>query len=858
MNWKTVFSLFALFGIVAGTALAQKPTRTGAQSSNGFWTDVPEASLRNVTKQEVRLPGKFRLLKVEIERLADWLTQLPLDGESELSAKPNLVLALPLPDGGFEDFVIVNDPVMHPDLARQFPEIQTFSGYAVNDPATTVRLDVSPHGFNAQILSGKRDAVYITPVTVGENRHNLCFFKKDAARSESWRCLTESAADVLGAEAEGMKPAAGDCRRRVYRLAMACTGEYAANVSAPNPPTIPAALAAINTTVNVVNGIYQSEFGIFLQVVPNNNLVVFLDPMTDGYTNGNVGAMAGQNQTILDATIMAANYDIGHVMGTTAGSSGVVLGGARVCNGQKAQGATTSSTPQGAVFNVDFVAHEIGHQFSASHTFNEGSAGSCGSSGQLIASSAFEPGSGSTIMAYAGICAPVDVQPNSDPYFHARSLQQVAGFVASAGCGTLTPVTNDPPFVNAGADFTIPVRTPFRLTATGGDPNGNPVTFCWEQMDNQLIAHPPAATAANGPMFRSFMPAASPTRYFPRLSVILDNTLPSTWEVLPNVTRTLNFRATVRDNVPTSGCTAEDDMVVTVSANAGPFRVTGIGPDDDCLFADASTTITWDVANTTAAPVNCANVDIWLSTDGGQNFSTLLADNVPNSGSASVNIPATAITQTGRIMVICSDNIFLNVNQKDIRIDCPANITVTDNPAAGTYQARERVVTSGNVVIAPATTARFLAGEDIVMTDGFWAQHGSDFIARIQTCNHCAGSKPESVAAEKENKPRVNFYEDPADARSMSITDGSGMNASVLPNPFSSQLTVNFEVATPGAVLIELIDVTGRLVSAVYQNDRMEAGMHRATLAAGQLPTGMYSCRIVVPGGFKQISVVKM
>ncbi|MFN0014716.1 MAG: reprolysin-like metallopeptidase [Saprospiraceae bacterium] len=858
MNWKTAISLFALLGLFACSAMAQVPSRTEPQPANGFWSDVPEVSLRNVTKQAVQLPGKFRLLEVEIERLADWLAQLPLDGTSERSAKPSLVITLPMPDGGFEDFVIVNDPVMHPELARQFPEIQTFSGYAVNDPATTVRLDVSPQGFNAQILSDKRDAIYIAPVTVGDNRHCLSFFKKEAASPESWRCLTEGLSDILDDGAEGMKPAAGDCRRRVYRLAMACTGEYAANVSAPNPPTVLAAMTAINASVNVVNGIYQSEFGIFLQLVPNNNLVVFLDPATDGYTNGNVNTMASQNQGRLDAIITAANYDIGHVIGTTLGlNNGVVLAGARACNGQKAQGATAGGTPQGAVFNVDFLAHEIGHQFSAGHTYNAVGAGSC-SMGQLVPAAAFEPGSGSTIMAYAGICNPVNVQPNSDPYFHAFSLQQVAGFVAGAGCGTLAPVTNDPPTANAGADFTIPVRTPFRLTATGGDPNGNPLTFCWEQMDNQQITHPPAATAANGPVFRSFLPRTSPTRYFPRLPVILDNTLPSTWEVLPNVARTMNFRATVRDNVPASGCTAEDDMVVTFSASAGPFRVTGIGPDDNCLFADASTTVTWDVANTTAAPVSCANVDIWLSTDGGQNFGILLANDVPNSGSASVNIPATAITQSGRIMVICSDNIFLNINQKDIAINCPANITVTDNPAQGVYQARTRIVTSGTVVVSLAVPTRFFAGEDIVMTDGFWAPQGSDFIARLQTCDHCTGTKPEeSLSVEKEN-PKVYFYEGTTGDRSENEQGAGEVIASVSPNPFTQQLTVEFLVRQPGKVVIQLLDFAGRLVQEMYQNDLVLAGRHRATLPAHQLPSGVYSCRVVLPDGQKQMTVVKV
>ena len=851
MNLNKIFTLLSLLCCIAGTALAQVPAETGRQPDAGFWTDIPEVSLRKINKTENRLPDKFRLMEVQVEWLADWLSKLPLN-YSNVSAKPKATISLPLPDGTFETFVLYNDPIMHPDLARRYPEIQTFAGYAVNDPTTTVRLDVSPHGFNAQILSDKREAVYITPVAVGDNRHNISYFKKDGRRDENWTCGFEGPhADKSQQKAESI--AAGDCgTRRQYRLALAATAEY----TNFHGGTVALALAAMNTTMNRVNGVYERDCSIRMNLIANTDQLIYTDALADPYTNGDTNAMIGENQSNVDTEIGGANYDIGHVFGLNSGglaSLGVV------CSGSKARGVTGSGSPIGDAFDIDYVAHEMGHQFNADHTFNENGTGSCDAS-NVNAGTAFEPGSGTTILAYAGICGATNVQPNSDAYFHAISLQQIGNFVVSgggSGCAANVVVANNPPTVNAGGDFTIPVSTPFRLTATGSDPNGNPLTFCWEQMDNQLIPHPPATTAPNGPVFRSFTPVASPTRYFPRLPVILDNTLASTWEVLPGVARTMNFRATVRDNLPAGGCTDEDDMVVTVSAVSGPFRVTGIGPNDDCLFADDNTLVTWDVANTTAAPVNCANVDIWLSTDGGVTYPTLLANDVPNSGSASIYVPATAITQLGRIMVICANNIFLNVNQKDIVIDCPAVITVTDNPASGTYQARERVVTSGNVVIAPATTARFFAGLDIVMTDGFWARQGSDFIARIQTCNPCAATKPESLAAEKKN-PNVSFYEDPADARNQSETGGSPVHASVSPNPFNQQLSVTFVMPEPGPVSIQLIDFTGRLVETIYQNDRVEAGTQHTTVPTNHLPAGVYSCRIAVPRGQKHISVVKL
>ncbi|MEI6410968.1 MAG: reprolysin-like metallopeptidase [Bacteroidota bacterium] len=845
-------ALSALFCCLSMALWAQNPA-PNKQQQNWPWKDISELSVAKPGKTTPQLPEKFRLLELDVEQLSATLAQLPADFSTRQADKPTMQIELPLPDGSSERFLIFSDPIMHPDLARKYPEIQTFAGRGIDDPTATIRMDLSPHGFNAQILSDKRGSIYISPVAVGDNRHNISYFKKDTKRSKDWKCSVEGADEIALINKANAAEMAGSCgTRREYRLALACTGEYAAF----HGGTKPLALAAMNTSMNRVNGVYERECSIRMNIIANDDQIIFLDAATDGYTNNNGGTMLGENQSKVDAVIGSANYDIGHVFST--GGGGIATFSAPCNNAQKAQGVTGSGSPVGDAFDIDYVAHEMGHQFTGTHTFNEGTLGSCGDAGQLTASTAFEPGSGSTIMSYAGICGASDVQPHSDDYFHAANLQQIMAYSQTgtgSTCGTTFAVSNAQPTVNAGPDFTIPFGTPFKLTATGSDPDGNILRYCWEQMDNQLIPNPPSATITGGPVFRSFNPVQSPTRFFPRLPVILDNSLPSTWEVLPTVARTLNFRVTARDYAAGGGCTREDDMVVTVSGSAGPFTVSSIGTNPTCLNAGDNTTIQWNVANTTAAPVNCANVDIWLSLDGGQNFSILLADDTPNDGTQQVNIPVSAITQQGRIMVIASNNIFFNVNNANIRIDCPLNMTVTDNPASGVYRVRETLQTAGTVTILPGTTARFYAGEKITLKPGFWAKHGSDFQAKIKPCDACTAPKPAEKLATQEN-PKVYFYDLPANERS-SLSSDSPLKMTAFPNPFDQTFNICFELPEAGKVEIQLMDLAGRNIQTVYQSAHLEAGVYQIPVNSNQLESGVYVCRILSNGYQAQMKMVK-
>jgi hypothetical protein len=384
----------------------------------------------------------------------------------------------------------------------------------------------------------------------------------------------------------------------------------------------------------------------------------------DGYTNNNGVTLLGQNQTKLDTVIGSANYDIGHVFST--GGGGIASLSVPCVSGSKARGVTGLTSPTGDPFYIDYVAHEMGHQWSANHTFDCCSTTSCSSN--RAASAAYEPGSGSTIMAYAGICGANDLQPHSDPYFHRRSLEEIESYSRSGTGNTCTATVadgNETPTVDAGPSYTIPRSTPFALTGSATDPDEEDLlTYCWEQFDKTATGHQPASPVADSPIFRSFNPTGSPTRIFPKVEDLVDGT-PTIGELLPTLAQTLDFRLTVRDNALPAGGEGFDSTTVTVDAASGPFLVTA--PNTAITWNGSGPhTVTWNVANTTAAPVSCAGVDIALSTDGGFTFGKTLAAAETNDGSA--DVMTFHDTATARVRVMCSDNIFFDISNADFTI----------------------------------------------------------------------------------------------------------------------------------------------------------------------------------------------
>lgn len=624
-----------------------------AQAPNNLWTDVLEQDIPSSGTRIIK-PTEYRTAQLDLNALDDILFTAPQEVVGE-AINSNVVLAIPNPDGGMSEFKVYYSPIMEQPLADMFPEIRTYGGY--DDEGNYVRLDHTPQGFHAMVLPVDGDSWFIDPYTFGniDPEYYVIYKRKFHARAieEELQCYTESDSILDRDDIFGTNSRYADCQHRNYRLAISATGEY----TIFHGGTVALAQAAQVTTMNRVNGIFERDLAIRMTFIANNNLIIYTDPATDPFSNGNTGAMINENQTVTDAVIGAANYDIGHIFGTNSGGLAQLYS---PCSGNKARGVTGSGAPIGDPFDVDYVAHEMGHQYGAQHTQNN----NC----NRTAATSMEPGSAATIMGYAGICAP-NVQNNSDDYFHAISLQEMGNFITSAGhtCPTETALANDPPTVTAtNGNITVPASTPFALTATAIDPNGDPILYCWEQMDPTWATMPPTPTNTDGPNFRSFDPSLSPTRHFPNLADLSAGN-PTTWEVLSSVSRAMPFRVSIRDYAPGGGCTDHEDITVTIDATSGPFVVTVPSNTGITWGGNTNETVTWNVAGTNAGAVACANVDIFLSTDGGLTYPTQLADNVANDGSETILVPNTATT-TARIMVICEDGTFFDISDNNFTI----------------------------------------------------------------------------------------------------------------------------------------------------------------------------------------------
>ncbi|MEK7706973.1 MAG: reprolysin-like metallopeptidase, partial [Verrucomicrobiota bacterium] len=495
-------------------------TAAELSAAPGLWErqDQPATPNRPAGSEWIR-PQQYRAFHLDHAVLRPLLDRAPREFTPAAQTAP-AEIELPMPDGSLQKFRFVEAPVMAPELAAKFPEIRTFRGQGIDDPAASVRFDFTPAGFHAQILS-PRGAVYVDPLYRNDTTLHATYYKRDYRRAaDGWQCLTPAGPAVAAVAALPLDLARSGSNLRTYRLACAADGEY----TAFHGGTVPAGLSAVVTAINRVTGVCETELAIRLVLVANNDLIIYTNPSTDPYNNTSGSTMLNQNQTTLDSVIGSANYDIGHVFST--GGGGIAGLGVVCITGSKARGVTGNGNPVGDSFWIDYVVHEMGHQFGANHTFNS-STSNCGG-GNRNASTAYEQGSGSTIMAYAGICGSDDLQPHSDPYFHFASFDEILAYTTTgsgSGCPVLSATGNTAPGVSAGANYSIPANTPFTLTASGSDPNGDPLTYCWEERDLGPSTTVTAADNGSSPLFRSWNPSASPSRTFPRLADLLNNTL---------------------------------------------------------------------------------------------------------------------------------------------------------------------------------------------------------------------------------------------------------------------------------------------------------------------------------------------
>ncbi len=644
---KSTYRLtFFIFLILTGFAFSQKNT-------NSIWENISKPRFSKNLK--IDLSNETKFYKLNFSKLKESLDLAPSRNDV-MTSKTEVIISFPNYKGEFIRFKVIEASVMSPELQSKFPNIKSYAGQSIDSPGEIIRFSVSE---KKGITSFQRSSVdsdsFIEKYSDGDDV--FAVFSRVNSEKSSFVCETEDI--IVNKTKEKLNKTFKDADSGIlhtFRLALSCTGEYGSGVGGG---TVAGVMAEFNATITRVNGVFENDFSTTMVLVSNEEDIIHLNPSTDPYS-GNVNNLNSEVQSHLTSVIGEANYDVGHVFNQSGNNGNAGCIGCICVDGRKGSAFTQSTFPKGVNFDIDYVAHELGHQFGGNHTFTHSD--ESGSNAQL------EPGSGSTIMGYAGITGSTDVQPNSDPYFHFFSIEQVTNNVASKNCDTETILSQQEPQVDAGTNYTIPIGTAFKLTGSGVVDALGTISYCWEQNDKGSSSTTfPKPNAASGPSFRSYSPTLSPTRYFPRLPVVFGGSLgeEGDWEVISSVSRNYSFKLTVRDNIIGGGQNKIDDMSVFVDDSFGPFQVTS--QENSTSWAVGTTeTITWNVASTNEGAVNAKKINILFTDDQGVSFTTL-ASGVDNDGSHDIVVP-NVITSSGRIMVEAADNIFFAVNSGFITV----------------------------------------------------------------------------------------------------------------------------------------------------------------------------------------------
>lgn len=620
------------------------------------------------------VPVAFESWRLDFPGICAQLQKAPMEFTA-LARQSTCVVTLPETNGTLESYAMVQTAIMAPELAAKFPGIRTYAGTSLLNPGKTLRITTSLRGLRAMIVRPDGSVGYVEPTAWGQTEYYMAFEQKDLPSTKNWN--TGVALPIQSETQSLYTPPVTDrgteipVELRVLRFAASATGEFTQD----HGGTVESGLAAVVEYTNMMNVAYERDIAIRLQLVGTNDKLIFLDPDTDQY-NGDNGAIANQNLLVVNTLIGFNNFDIGHVL--RRGGGGVSLGLGIACTNTKAAGCTAGSGfgDYGSGF-VGVLGQETGHQLNGPHTWN-----SCGGdgNGQRSGNSAYEPGSGSTIMSYAGGCGGDNVQGFMDLYYHSSSIEVIRNFVTLAfngnGCGAKVPTNNNLPTVTLPYrdGFYIPKSTPFELVGSATDPDGDALTYCWEEMDAGDLAALGEAQG-NSALFRTRPAVNVPIRVFPRLNTILNNLFDAT-ELLPDYSRDMTFRLTVRDNKPGAGGVSWAQVAFQVDGNAGPFEISVPNTLGQTWQVGEFERVTWKVANTDVAPVSCSKVNIRLSLDNGLTFPILLAENTDNDGSQYVLVPNN-ITNTARLRVEAVGNVFFDINNRAFRILQPTQPTLS-------------------------------------------------------------------------------------------------------------------------------------------------------------------------------------
>ncbi|MCG9791761.1 reprolysin-like metallopeptidase [Flavobacterium algicola] len=669
--------------------------------SNAAWTKRTQTVNTIVSKSNAVQQKESELLyQLNLPVIKEAL----LSSSSKTSKTTSTIIEIPNTKGVLEKFAVWEDSNFEPELQAKFADIRAYKGIGITDKSATLSLSIAPKGIQTIILRPETGSEFIELYPEDQSLYIVFTNKARDKSSLPLSCKTEDVLQNKSKTTLSAKTTSSTKTFKTMRLALSCTAEY----TAYHGGTTAGALAAMNATMTRVNAIFSRDLAIKLTLIANNDLLIFTNANTDPYSNASsLDNWSLQLQRTLTTLIGNSNYDIGHVFGATGGGGNAGCIGC-VCNNPTTadpygKGSAYTSPgddrPEGDSFDIDFVAHEFGHQLGANHTYSYEIEGT----GVNI-----EPGSGSTIMGYAGVTDTYDVQENSDDYFSFASIDQIQTNLSTKTCPVSTSIINNPPVIAAGNDYTIPMGTAFVLSGTGTDSEGDTISYCWEQNDsasNSSIQDNSFAisTKTNGPLFRSFNPSSSPVRYMPSLSNVIANKLISNWESVSDVARTLNFVLTGRDNAALGTAqTANDEAIITVSATAGPFKLTSQNTDDVSWLQGTSETITWDVNNTNSLP-GSSNVNIKLSTDGGLTYTTTLASNISNNGSTTITVP-NIIEKNCRLLIEPTDNIYYALNSKAFAIGYSVEYTCTATGFSTPFAIPESSNYTTRTITYPSTT----------------------------------------------------------------------------------------------------------------------------------------------------------
>ena len=636
------------------------------------WKSVDEHSIanRSISDREI-VPDAYSSFALDFQKMEKRLRKAQHE-DFHKKAK-GITLDLPLPNGQVETFIFHESRCMSPILSEKFPMIKSYRGVSVTNSYNQARVDFGTMGFHA-VINSTEGRIFIDPYFSIPDEHYISYFTKDHHPDIEDRKLScgvsnhhvqseaERSLDIKPSEYYS-KSLGTPVTKRTFRMAIATTGEWGALFG-----TVDNVMSRIVTGVNRLNMIYENSIAVKFELIDDNDQLIFLDGATDPYENPTLGSsLLGQNGTVINNIIGSQAYDIGHIFTVRCSDVGGVANPGVVCLGGKANGVSCVGQSNISAFMVDTGAHEVGHQFSGGHSWNN-----CpGILEQKSDNTAFEPGSGSTILSYAGACGSQNIKGSNDDYFHVGNLDQFLRFIeTTARCAVEETSDNNTPDItlNIPENLSIPIATPFELDGSATDMDGDELTYNWEQMDTGPTS-PLGSPMGNAPSFRSYPPSTETKRIFPRLPFILGG-IGSNLEVLPLVSRDLTFRFTVRDNHPGAGITVWEDIELKATDTAGPFRVTS---QSSVTFIEVgqSFDVEWDVANTDNDIVNCQTVDIYLSLNNGQDFDILLASDVPNDGLETIIMPNN-LTNEGKIKVKASENVFFAFNRSTIVVRQPS------------------------------------------------------------------------------------------------------------------------------------------------------------------------------------------